>query len=304
MAIGIQSILAATLILATCAASGPSHPEPRAASSPKYFREPGGSLARMHYDLRYFKGEAAYDDRQSHLRDLVRSYLDVMRSKGVETWLAHGTLLGWWWNARIMPWDYDLDVQVSNGTMDWLASNLNGTTHEYASGEERLDEAAAAAAAAAAGAANATRTRTYLLDINPHYVDAGSRGGGGNNVIDGRWIDTENGMFVDITVLGERDPRRRPGEWSCKNGHRYAAQDIWPLRLTEFEQVPARIPYNVDDILKQEYSQKSLSKETHQYHQWDHDLKQWVMDDPEQRGRLKDAAALHKKQQLERQGRL
>ncbi|KAM3435892.1 hypothetical protein NHJ13734_005342 [Beauveria thailandica] len=302
MAIGIQSILAAALILATCAASGPSHPEPRAASSPKYFREPGGSLARMHYDLRYFKGEAAYDDRQSHLRDLVRSYLDVMRSKGVETWLAHGTLLGWWWNARIMPWDYDLDVQVSNGTMDWLASNLNGTTHEYASGEERLDEAAAAAAAA--GAANATRTRTYLLDINPHYVDGGSRGRGGNNVIDGRWIDTENGMFVDITVLGERDPRRRPGEWSCKNGHRYAAQDIWPLRLTEFEQVPARVPYNVDDILKQEYSQKSLSKETHQNHQWDHDLKQWVMDDPEQRGRLKDAAALHKKQQLERQGRL
>ncbi|KAM3511434.1 hypothetical protein MY11210_004926 [Beauveria gryllotalpidicola] len=309
MAIGIiQSILAAILFLATCAASVPSHPEPRAAASglsPKYFREPGGSLARMHYDLRYFKGEAAYDDRQSILRDLVRSYLGFMHAKGVETWLAHGTLLGWWWNARIMPWDYDLDVQVSRGTMEWLAGSLNGTTHEYASGEEEeeegLDDKKADADAAVGGPG--ARTRTYLLDINPHYVDGGFQSGG-NNIIDGRWIDTENGMFVDITVLGERDPRQQPGEWSCKNGHRYAAQHLWPLRVTEFEGVPARIPYNVEDILKQEYSQNSLSKETHQFHQWDHDLKQWVMDDPEQRGRLKDAAALQKKQQLERQGRL
>jgi hypothetical protein len=32
---------------------------------------------------------------------------------GLETWIAHGTLLAWYWNGQILPWDWDLDTQVS-----------------------------------------------------------------------------------------------------------------------------------------------------------------------------------------------
>ncbi|EGX93911.1 mannosylphosphate transferase (Mnn4), putative [Cordyceps militaris CM01] len=300
MTIASRLRLVTLLLFAAGAASVLSQPwEPPAAApvSYKYFQEPGGSLARMHYDLRYFKGEAAYDERQIILRDLIRSYLQTMQAMGVETWLAHGTLLGWWWNAHIMPWDYDLDVQVSNATMAWLANGFNGTEHTVTFGKD----AGSAIAGTTTGAANSPRTRTYLLDINPHYTNVDSRGG--YNMIDGRWIDTDHGMFVDITVLRERAPERRPGEWSCKNGHQYKAHDLWPLRVSEFEGVPARIPYNVEKILSDEYSQRSMTKETFQSHQWDHDLKQWVIEDPEQRGRAKDAGASQKKQQLLHQGR-
>lgn len=253
MPIITRLVSTAVVLLAALTASVLSHPEPRASSgaSSKYFREPGGSLARMHYDLRYFKGEVAYNERLIILRSLIRSYLDTMKNNGVETWLAHGTLLGWWWNAQVMPWDYDLDVQVSIGTMEWLAEKLNGTEHTHA--PTRQFEISPS---------DALPNRTYLLDINPHYTDLASSGG--HNIIDGRWIDMDSGMFVDITVLRERPLQQRPGVWSCKNGHQYKAQDLWPLRATEFEGTHAQIPHKFENILSKEYSQRSLERETHE----------------------------------------
>lgn len=210
------------------------------AKTPKYFDEPGADPTLGHYDKRYFHGIVGYDEHRVVLEHLIRSYLVTFRSHGIETWLAHGTLLGWWWNGRIMPWDYDLDVQVSDVTLFYLARNLNRTTHVYnytdpATGELRHSE--------------------YLLDINPnHSLPRGD----GQNIIDARWIDTTNGMFIDITGLAERDPKRRPGIWSCKNFHRYRTRELYPLRETEFEGVPASIPYSFDKILTGEYGMKSL----------------------------------------------
>ncbi|XWW94730.1 hypothetical protein V2A60_002677 [Cordyceps javanica] len=292
-----SAVLIVLIIFATHVSSNPSLPVTSRHTS-KYFREPGGSLARVHYDLRYFREEITYDERRIVLQNLIRSYLDIMQAKGVETWLAHGTLLGWWWNAQVMPWDYDLDVQVSNKTMAWLAGNLNGTQHTYT-----VDENSEVALAdVPGGASKGSHNRSYLLDVNPHYVDRSSTDG--CNLIDGRWVDVENGMYVDITVLHERTGQQQAdGEWSCKNGHQYKTQDLWPLRATEFEGVPARIPHNVEEILREEYSQRSMTTEAH-HHQWDHDLKQWVMEDPEQRLRAKSAAASRKKQQMENQRRL
>jgi hypothetical protein len=34
---------------------------------------------------------------------MVRAYLGFFREKGLETWIAHGTLLGWWWNGAVRP---------------------------------------------------------------------------------------------------------------------------------------------------------------------------------------------------------
>lgn len=209
--------------------------------TPKYFREPGGSLSRSHYDQRFFHSEIAYDEHRGVLSDLVRSYMATMDAHGVETWLAHGTLLGWWWSGRVMPWDYDLDVQVSNDTMEWLGRRLNRTEHPY---RAPVDAA----------------SKTYLLDVNPHHVDVTR--GDGKNIIDARWIDMANGMFIDITALRERDPAA-PGVWSCKNAHRYASQDLWPMRLTDFEGARVRVPYSVGSILSAEYGEKSLVIEEH-----------------------------------------
>lgn len=211
--------------------------------TPKYFTEPGGSLELGHYDARYFKEKVPYSEHRFVLRDLIRSYLTTLHEYGVETWLAHGTLLGWWWNGQIMPWDYDLDVQVSNSTLQWLGENLNRTEHAFNYTDHKT---------------NQLIHKKYFLDINPHHVDIDR--GDAMNIIDARWIDLSNGMFIDITGLREREADR-PGVWSCKNKHRYDSQDLWPMRVTEFEGVKARIPFNFERILIDEYGTKSLTTE-------------------------------------------
>lgn len=207
----------------------------------KYFHEPGGSNELGHYDIRYFNGAVPYEEHRPTLRHLIRSYLTACKKMDIETWLAHGTLLGWWWNGRIMPWDYDLDVQVSSATLGLMGERYNRTMHRY----EYPDEVT-----------GARRNKTYLLDINPHHVER--HRGDGQNIIDARWIDVSNGMFIDITGLAERDPDSMPGVWSCKNYHRYRTRDLYPMRESEFEGVPAMIPYSFDKILTDEYGARSL----------------------------------------------
>lgn len=230
----------------------------------KYFVEAGRNIELGHYDNRYFKSKVSYEEHRLVLRDLIRSYLFHMNSYGVETWIAHGTLLGWWWNGQIMPWDYDLDVQVSNNTLQWIGDNLNRTEHSWNYTETASGEFI---------------SKKYLLDINPHHVDIDRSDG--RNIIDGRWIDMQNGMYVDITGLREREVDR-PGVWSCKNKHRYKSQDLWPMRITEFEGVKARVPFNFNKILVDEYDTKSLVTESWAGHRWDHDNKIWIKETEEE----------------------
>lgn len=103
--------------------------------------------------------------------------------------------------------------------------------------------------------------REYLLDINPNSVER--ERGLGLNVIDARWIDIRNGLFIDITGLSETQPEVQPGIWVCKNYHRYNTRDLYPLRETVFEGVPALVPYSFDRILTHEYSGQALTKTFH-----------------------------------------
>jgi hypothetical protein len=205
-----------------------------------------GSEELNHYDIRYFSGEvASYEDRVDSLHHLIRSYLLTFREKNIETWIAHGTLLGWWWNGKIMPWDWDIDTQVSAATLKWLSENLNMTTHKYTGSADDGTEF----------------QREYLLDVNPNYIDRVF--GDGSNVIDARWIDVRNGLYIDITGLSEIRPSTQPGVWSCKNSHHYRTRDLYPLRETVFEGVPALVPYSFDRILTAEYTNGALTKTYH-----------------------------------------
>ena len=140
-----------------------------------------------------------YEDQKSNLSLLMQSYLISMSDIGAETWIIHGTLLGWWWNRKvcspkphrdidvtsfdttvqIMPWDSDIDVQMTNTTVHMLASYYNMTIHSFdISDDEKRD---------------------YMLEVNPKYTDPSYADT--LNVIDARWIDTETGLFIDITAV-------------------------------------------------------------------------------------------------------
>lgn len=254
-------ITAIFLPFSLCVPSASPDPVPpaRQHDDGKYFHEPGVDNELGHYDIRYYKGKpVTYEERGDTLNHLVRSYLTVFREQNIETWIAHGTLLGWWWNGKIMPWDWDLDTQVSATTLTWLGEKLNMTMHNYTTIETDGTE----------------NTRQYLLDVNPHIVERVR--GDGMNIIDARWIDTRNGLFIDITGLSETEPRSRPGIWSCKNFHRYRTRDLYPLRETVFEGVPALVPYSFDRILTEEYSTRALTKTLHEGHRWIPERKEWV----------------------------
>ena len=137
----------------------------------------------------------------------------------------------------MLPWDWDVDTQVSAATLHYLGENYNRTVHHYVSEDKKVK-------------------RDYLLDVNPWIWER--ERGDGMNIIDARWIDVRNGLYIDITGLAETHPDTTPGVWSCKNYHRYKTSDLYPMRESIYEGVPAKIPYAYDKILIEEYQAKAL----------------------------------------------
>lgn len=99
--------------------------------------------------------------------------------------------------------------------------------------------------------------REFLLDVNPWIWER--ERGDGMNIIDARWIDVRNGLFIDITGLSETRPNDQPGVWNCKNYHYYRTTELYPMRETMFEGVMAKVPYEYDKILVDEYQEKALT---------------------------------------------
>jgi len=139
-----------------------------------------------------------------------------------------------------MPWDWDIDTQVSEATLFRLADDFNQTVVTYNSTDPDVQH-------------------SYLLDVNPwarqrvHHK--------GLNIIDARWIDMQTGLYIDITGLSRLD-KEQPNEWGCKNNHNYTISDIYPLRATNFEGVAAKVPFRFESVLIDEYKDKALT-ETH-----------------------------------------
>ena len=67
----------------------------------KYFHEPGGSSLGNHYDSRYYHGIDTYENKRDTQLHMLRAYFAFFAETSMETWLAHGTLLGWWWNGKV-----------------------------------------------------------------------------------------------------------------------------------------------------------------------------------------------------------
>ncbi|KAK5358371.1 mannosyltransferase [Exophiala xenobiotica] len=181
-----------------------------------------------------------------------------MRDLGVETWLAHGTLLGWHWNQKFLPWDNDIDVQMSIETLAGLAP-YNMSEYRYPVASE-------------------DKPRVYILDINPHYTLVSTQDVA--NKIDCRWIDTSNGKYIDITAVHvspgktEQAPLDQ-GVFFSKDGHRYPSEDLFPLKDASFEGVNVKVPHNAVRILIEEYGRKSLTETRFHWHRFNQASKIW-----------------------------
>lgn len=181
-----------------------------------------------------------------------------MNDIGAETWIMHGSLLGWWWNRKIMPWDSDIDVQMSEKSMHHLADYYNMTVHHY-----KLP--------------GIPEGRDYMLEINPHYINGSTADK--LNVIDARWVDTETGLFIDITTLRRNETAEAlgmTGAMMCKDRHHYMFDDIFPLRESIFEDTPVKIPYAYSELLVEEYGAKALVSKDVENHHFDQERMEWI----------------------------
>ncbi|KAM7224448.1 LicD family domain containing protein [Rhypophila decipiens] len=221
----------------------------------KYFHE---SIFNPHYDGRFAEVELGYYEQKQALKNLMQTFLSTFRDIGVETWLMHGTLLGWWWNKHILPWDSDIDVQVTEPGITFLATYYNMSVFRYKT--PRIPEG-----------------RDYMLEVNPHYSNREQTDG--LNKIDARWIDTTSGLFIDITAA--RYNLTHPaggGMMSCKDGHEFKDTHIFPLRDTIFEGMAAKIPHQYADLLAKEYGTSALTNTQFNGHVFKEETMEWVPD--------------------------
>jgi phosphorylcholine metabolism protein LicD len=181
----------------------------------------------------------------------------------------HGSLIGWYWNGKILPWDDDLDVQVSEPSMAFLAAYYNMTVHHYS---VKIPPEATGDAWDEAG-------RDYLLEINPNWTNNSTEDK--HNVIDARWIDMTTGLFIDITALRYNQTSEDLGEGTtmfCKDKHTYMSKSIFPLRESEYEGRPVKVPYSYAELLEEDYGKKVMTKTRWEGHYFNDVSREWVID--------------------------
>lgn len=184
----------------------------------------------------------------------------------LKTWIAHGSLLSWYWNGVSFPWDFDIDVQMPLSDLHKISQMFNqslivdlGETGDGSSG-------------------NTMRFGRYFLDCGT-FLSRRERGRGQNN-IDARFIDIDTGAYIDITALalsntraseryGIKDleksgfeseyERNRDGHlYNCRNNHFTSLSELSPLRLTFHDGIPGYIVNNYENVLVAEYRKKGI----------------------------------------------
>jgi hypothetical protein len=256
-----------------------SHPK-------KFFHE---STFSYHYDGRFASAALPHHTRLFHLRLMLQAYTSTMARIGVRTWLMHGCLLGWWWNARIMPWDTDMDFMVDEIGIAELGTWWNMSVHHFprlpTSEPGDLDTKLLHEDVLESGG------KKYLLEVNPRYTNTSTRDR--DNVIDARWIDTSTGLFIDVTTLHVQpraendvlDPDENDDEDQddrglyTKDKHAYSSSQIFPLRTSTFEDIQISVPFGYESLLLDEYGPKAITERWYRGWRFEVDKGEWVRDE-------------------------
>ncbi|ODV96726.1 hypothetical protein PACTADRAFT_48543 [Pachysolen tannophilus NRRL Y-2460] len=247
---------------------------------PKYFGEPkvrqdaanrmkGRSDDGGHYDWRFFNGIlfdktlglslAEVQDRKIIiLHRLLRTWLQFTYQQNIITWIAHGTMLSWYFNGIQFPYDNDIDVQMPILELNKFSARFN----------------------------NSLVVEDLTYGFGKYYVDCGafmthrSRENNNNN-IDARFIDVDTGMYIDITALSlsnSKTPARYKNNkevYNCRNNHFYSIQELSPVTLSLMEGALTLIPENFSQILTEEYPKGLINKDYREYFYID-ELKLWI----------------------------
>lgn len=245
-----------------------------------------------HYDLRFFNGfvseskSSFFDNVEEKkmiiLHQLLHTWLHFSFNAGFLSFPSHGSLLAWYWNSLVFPWDSDVDVILPVMDLTNLCMNYN----------------------------NSLIVQSPTDGFGKYYLDCSSslivreHGNGANN-IDARLIDVDSGMYIDLTGLAvsadtgmtserrdhfrieniskepDADLYKIHGDrelYNCRNSHFYSHRELSPLRLTMMEHAPAFVPSNMKEMVEPEYGHQALHSIAHQNHIFVQALQLWVSD--------------------------
>ncbi|KAJ3127689.1 hypothetical protein HK098_005925 [Nowakowskiella sp. JEL0407] len=225
-------------------------------NSEKYFHESTGrpGLQDSRYVVKLPTREGNWK-RETEI-ELIDAWLELAETNGILTWMAHGTLLSWFWGRSLFPWDKDSDFQIDASQLPELWK-LNNTF---------------------------TDNGRFFLDINPNSVYR-TYNRQDVNRIDARVIDTLTGMYLDITALSKSKPNFK---WVyCKSPHYYSYEDIYPLSLTVLEGIKILRPNKVVEMLEKEYKVKGTTipywrdgVTRGKVYYWDDAFLEWTLQNP------------------------
>lgn len=243
-------------------------------TSDKYFKYPWISsdvaTGRSHHlAYPFFKRYISDRERQSVIHHMVRAWFQFAESNGFVSWINYGSLLGWAYNGVEMPWDTDVDVQMPIVHLDRLGRQFNKSLIVE---NPRYGNA------------------KYLLEISPTYT----RQGNGKNHIDARFIDINNGLYIDISALSHTNDQPPKSYYKdlnedeifktrpvhCKNWNWHSLEELLPIRHTYFEGASIYIPRNVSGSLTRKYGSGLLKGMSNHFadHNYQKDIKLWVPD--------------------------
>lgn len=244
-----------------------------------YFREPTLEINEgrnrdndwgWHYDWRFFTDALMYDkegwSREERvvrtniiLERLLRNWSRFVEEKGLVSWIEHGPLLSWYWDGLMFPYDNDIDVEMPAKELIRLARDYNQTlvledpTEGYGK---------------------------FLIDIGTYVHNRGISQK--ENHIDGRFIDIDSGLYIDITGIAKSDAKlpqeyldnpiveKLEGDnnaevYNDRRKHFYTLNQLQPLHYSMLSGVPVFVPQQIEKRLTFGYS-KGL--DDYEFHGW------------------------------------
>ena len=192
----------------------------------KFFKE---DINNPHLDYRYSKSNITLSEIHETLIFLLDNFSKYCEKNYIKPIIMHGSLIGYYFNQKILPWDDDIDIILDENSV----KNLVNSEHNI--------------------------NDDILIEINKNYKNRSKLDF--NNRIDARIISKINGVFIDITFFYSNNH----DEIQAKDGHIYSKSDIYPLKKTKFENSVVYVPFNIKNCLIREYGKKVLNNSYENY---------------------------------------
>ena len=123
-----------------------------------------------HLDIRYGKNNLSKNNIQTQLKILLFETVNIFNIIDIPCIIMHGSLIGWYFGKKMLPWDDDIDIVILDEHREKLK-----TLHGY-------------------------QNNNILIEVNP-VIDTIQRDP--SNIIEARIICKNTGVFIDITNLSK-----------------------------------------------------------------------------------------------------